>query len=61
MTFRTQLAACDVRPRIWLPGKVEYQGVDKKGRHFDIVIEYGERWISVREQSNWVSWEQHKS
>ncbi|MFG2350809.1 hypothetical protein [Streptomyces phaeochromogenes] len=59
--LRNQLAACDVRPRTWLPGKVEYQGVDKKGRNFDIVIEYGERWISVRERSNWVSWERHKS
>ncbi len=61
VTFRTQLALCDVRPRIWLPGKVEYVGVDQKGRHFDITIEYGERWISVIEQSNWVSWQQATS
>ncbi|MGW0653511.1 hypothetical protein ACWD4T_32785, partial [Streptomyces umbrinus] len=61
VSFRTQLALCDVRPGYRLPGKVGYQGADKKGRYFDITIEYGERWISVIEKSDWLSWEQRKS
>jgi hypothetical protein len=33
----------------------------QRGQHFDITIEYGERWISVIEKSDWLSWEQRKS
>ncbi|MFD3373891.1 hypothetical protein [Streptomyces sp. NPDC058697] len=61
VTFRAQLAVCDVRPSFWLPGKAGYQGVDKKGRYFDLTIEYGERWISVIERSNWLTWEKPNS